>query len=169
MVIVVIRAIQKPKIKPLMTNFFFLRRLIWRIAIWVAAPMTNRTRNTALMGSSTCFVGSPPSPAVVGRYGGPLGACACSHVSTVHMIITEDVCSLLLDWTLRMWYGILDCERIWLSECGEARNQDNRPVDCGLVMSRTCRHARGMRCSTFKSQRRGDAILMACTRGRIAL
>jgi hypothetical protein len=49
--------------------------------MWATAPRTNRARKTALMGSSTFFVGKPPSPAVVGRYGGPLGACAYTNIS----------------------------------------------------------------------------------------
>lgn len=95
MVIVVILAMQKPKIKADMINFFFLRMLIWKIVIWVAAPMTNRARKTALMASSTFFVGRPPNPAVVGRYGGPLGSCIRDFLASgpsierIHLLLLE--------------------------------------------------------------------------------
>lgn len=61
-----IRAMQKPKIMPEMMNLRPRRRLTWRSAMCVTAPMTNNARNTAVMGLSSCFVGCPPRPAVLG-------------------------------------------------------------------------------------------------------
>lgn len=64
-----ILAMQKPKRRPDMMNLWFRRRLIWRMVMCVTAPITKRTRKIEVIGSSRVFVGDPPSPAVVGRYG----------------------------------------------------------------------------------------------------
>ena len=66
MVQAVIRAMQKPKSMPDMTNFWPRRRLTCRIVMWVAAPTTKSTRKMEVMGSSRVVVGVPPRPAFVG-------------------------------------------------------------------------------------------------------
>jgi hypothetical protein len=128
MVIVVILAMQKPKTRADMMNFFFLRMLIWKIVIWVAAPMTNRTRKTALMGSSTFFVGKPPIPAVVGRYGGPLGGCITDWLAFVST--TEELNLLHLEPTF--WMQLF---RNWgfHNGSGEALSRESPDQDMALL------------------------------------
>jgi hypothetical protein len=96
MVMVVILAMQNPKTIADMTNFFFFRRLTWKMLMWTTAPNTKRTRKTEVMGSSTFFVGKPPTPAVVGKYGGPL---AFWRLVRIYSLKCENKCVLLLDWT----------------------------------------------------------------------
>ena len=69
-IIVTVRAMQKPNIKPDMMNLWPRLRLIWKMVIWPAAASINKNRKTADMGTSTPKVGTPPTAAVVGGYGG---------------------------------------------------------------------------------------------------
>jgi hypothetical protein len=45
----------------------------WNIVMWAMAPRMNRTRNTAVIGTSVETLGVPPNDQVVGAYGGPDG------------------------------------------------------------------------------------------------
>jgi len=63
------RAMQNPNIMPLMMNFLPRFKLTWRIVMCVAAPRMKRRRNTAVIGTSRCVVGSPPMPAAGTSHG----------------------------------------------------------------------------------------------------
>lgn len=65
----VIRAMQKPKSMPDMRNLCPRLLLTWRIVMLETAPVMKRTKKTAVIGTSTPIVGTPPRPAVVGAYG----------------------------------------------------------------------------------------------------
>jgi hypothetical protein len=69
-IMVTVRAMQKPNIKPDMMNLWPRLRLIWKMVICPAAASMNKNRKTADMGTSTPTVGTPPTAAVVGAYGG---------------------------------------------------------------------------------------------------
>lgn len=69
-VMVMILDMQKPNNMPDMMNLCPLAILARKMAMWDAAPMTKRTRNTAHIGTSRPTVGRPPRAAVVGGYGG---------------------------------------------------------------------------------------------------
>ena len=64
MIQVTMRAMQKPNIMADMMNLWPLRLLSWKIVMWAIAPQMKRKRKTAVMGTSTEMVGTPPRPAV---------------------------------------------------------------------------------------------------------
>lgn len=55
------RAMQKPKRRPEKRNLKPIRRLIWKIVMFMAARARNTTRRTAHTGTSMDRVGLPPS------------------------------------------------------------------------------------------------------------
>lgn len=68
-----IRAMQKPKSRTEKKNLYDLRRLRWKMVMFVAAPATKRARKMAQMGMSGVRPGTPPEAAVGGGKG-PLPA-----------------------------------------------------------------------------------------------
>jgi hypothetical protein len=66
-----------PNIIPDMRNLWPFRLLSWKIVMCVAAPHIKRKRNTAATGTSRATVGTPPSDAVAGGYGGPVAGIIC--------------------------------------------------------------------------------------------
>lgn len=69
----VMRAMQKPKRAPEALNLCPRRLFFWKMVICVAAAAMKRKRKTAVMGSSTLVLGTPPKPAVLDAYGPPRG------------------------------------------------------------------------------------------------
>lgn len=68
-----VRAMQKPKEATDGMNLYPRFLFFWKIVIWPAAQARNMAIKTAETGTSTEIVARPPTPALVGRYGGPDG------------------------------------------------------------------------------------------------
>lgn len=60
-----------PNNTPLKRNLCPRFRFSCSIVMCVAAPMTKRSRNTAVMGTSTLFLGRPPNDQLFGSQGAP--------------------------------------------------------------------------------------------------